>query len=115
MIENPRSEDENTIKDIEIFLDQKKKMKKLKTEYLDIRNILRLEKENKAIEDIILRNIRNLFENQEEKQYYKPVRVSKFWSNHIDCKYKSDRSKTLSVEEFLNKIRPYLKDINNLK
>ena len=42
-------------------------MKKSKTEYLDIRNILRLEKENKATEDIVLRNIRNLFENQEEK------------------------------------------------
>ena len=53
-------------------------MKKLKTEYLDIRNIFRLEKGNKAIEDIIHRNIRNLFENQEEKYYYKPVRVSKF-------------------------------------
>ena len=27
----------------------------------------------------------------------------------------SDRNKTLSVEEYLNKIRPYLKNINNLK
>ena len=31
-------------------------------------------------------------------------------------KSNSDRNKTLSVEEYLNKIRPYLKDIiNNLK
>ena len=78
-------------------------MKKLKTEYLDIRNIFRLEKENKAIEDIIHRNIRNLFENQEEKYYYKPVRVSKFWSNHIDCKYKSDR-KHYRLKNFLIKL-----------
>ena len=26
-----------------------------------------------------------------------------------------DKNKTLSVEEYLNKIRPYFKDINNLK
>ena len=34
----------------------------------------------------------------------------------IEYKSYSDRNKTLSVEEHLNKIRPYLKDIiNNLK
>ena len=45
------------------------------------------------------------------------VRVSNFWSkNYIECKSNDDRNKTLSVEEYLNKIRPYLKDIiNNLK
>ena len=40
-----------------------------------------------------------------------------FWSNnYIENKSNSDRNKTLSVEEYLNKIRPHLKDIaNNLK
>ena len=34
----------------------------------------------------------------------------------IEYEIYSDRNKTLSVEEHLNKIRPYLKDIiNNLK
>ena len=34
----------------------------------------------------------------------------------IDYESNGDRNKTLSVEEYLNKIRPYLKDIiNNLK
>ena len=46
----------------------------------------------------------------------KPVRVGNFWSNNcIEYKSKSDRE-TLSVEEYLNKIKSYLKDIiNNLK
>ena len=57
----------------------------------------------------------NFFEH-EVKDYHKPVRVGHFWSNnYIEDKSKGDR-KTLSVEEYLNKIRPYLKDvINNLK
>ena len=38
--------------------------------------MLTLEKENKAIKDITLRDIRNLFEKEEEE-----VRVSNFWSN----------------------------------
>ena len=55
--------------------------------------------------------------HEEEQSYYKPVRVSNFWSNnYIEHESNSDRNKTLSVEEYLNKIRPYLKDIlNNLK
>ena len=70
-------------------------MKKLKTEYLDI----------------------NLFANEEVENYCKPVRISNFWSNNY-IKYESngDINKTISVEEYLNKIKPYLKDIlNNLK
>ena len=41
----------------------------------NIRNNSRLEKENKAIKGIILRDMRNIFENEEEN-YYKLVRVS---------------------------------------
>ena len=44
----------------------------------DIRNAFMLEKWNKAIKGNILRDTRNLFENEEEKNYYKPVRVSNF-------------------------------------
>ena len=52
-----------------------------------------------------------------KKNYYKPVRAGGFWSNnHIECESHGDRNKTPSVKEYLNKIRPYLKDIiNNLK
>ena len=49
----------------------------------DIRNLYRLEKESKAIKDTLLTDIQNLFEHKEEEEnYYKPVRVSTFWSNN---------------------------------
>ena len=81
----------------------------------NIRNLFRLKKENKTINDRIIRDTWNLFENEGE-DYYKPVRVGNFWSNsYIEYKSKGNR-KTLSVEEYLNKIKPYLKIImNNLK
>ena len=43
--------------------------------------------------------------------------MSNFWSNnYIEYESDGDRNKTLSVEEYLNKIRPYLEDIiNNFK
>ena len=49
----------------------------------------------------------------ERKNYYKPVRVCKFWSN-IYIETKVIEIKEVSVEEYLNKIRPYLKDIINI-
>ena len=68
-----------------------------------------MEKENKATTDRIIRDIRNLFEHKEEN-YYKPVRVRNFWSNnYIEYESKGDKNKTLSVNEYLNIIRPYLK------
>ena len=73
-----------------------------------------LKKENKLVKDRIIRDIRNLFEH-EEGDYYKPVRAGNFWGNsYVEHKSKDDR-KTLSVENYLNEIKPYLKDINNLK
>ena len=78
---------------------------------------MRLEKENKSNGNMILRDIRNLLENQEEKNYHEPVRVNSFWSNnYIEHESNGDRNETLSIEEYLTKIRTYLKDIiNNLK
>ena len=46
----------------------------------DIRNLFKLKKENEALKDRIIRNIRNLFEQED---YYKPVRVCSFWSKII--------------------------------
>ena len=81
----------------------------------DIRNLFRWEKETKAIKDRIFRDYKNLFEDEEEN-YHKPVTVNNFWSNnYIEYKSNGDRKKTVSVKKNLNKIRPYLKDINNLK
>ena len=81
----------------------------------DIRNLFRLEKETKTIKDRILRDIKSLFDHEEEENYCKPVRVSNFLSsNCIEYGSNGDRNKSLSLEEYLN-ITPYLKDINNLK
>ena len=45
----------------------------------DIKNPFRLKKEVKGIKDIVLRNIKNLFEyEKEEENHYKPVRVNNF-------------------------------------
>ena len=42
--------------------------------------------------------------------YYKPIRVINFLSNkYIEYESNTYRNKALSVEEYLNKIRPYLK------
>ena len=104
-MESPSIEQENIIKGARIlFRLEKLKKETIDTTIKDIRNLFRLEKENKAIKvriikennvikDIILRGIRNLFENEEN--YYKPVRVCNFWSD-IYIEYES--MKTLSVE-----------------
>ena len=65
-------EEENIIKDIRnLFILMK-----------DVRK-LRREKETKAIKDRILRDIENLLEHgKEEENYYKPLRVSNFWSTY---------------------------------
>ena len=75
----------------------------------DINNLFRLKRENKEIKDIIIRDISKLFELEEE-DYYTPVRVSNFWINsYIEYESNNGRNKTLSFEEYLNKIRTILK------
>ena len=66
----------------------------------------------------MLRNIKNFFEyEKEEVNYYKPVIVNNFWNNNcIEYKSNSDKNKILSVEKYLDKIGPYLREIiNDLK
>ena len=116
-MENLRSEEEKiTTKDIRNLFKLKEELNDTATK--DIRNLFRLKKEIKGIKDRILRDIKILFEyEKEEENYYKPVRVNNFYSyNYIEYKSNGDNNKILSVEEYLNKISPYLKDIiNNLK
>ena len=65
----------------------------------------------------MFKDITIFFQHEGEWNYYKPVRLSNFWSNnYIEYESKGDRNKTLSVKIYLNKIRPYFKNIiNNLK
>ena len=73
------------------------------------RNLFKLYKENEAIKDTIIRDIKTLFKQQEE-DYYNPVRVSEFWNNnYIEYESNGDRNKNLSVKEYLYKIKPLIK------
>ena len=65
MMENPRSEKQNIIKDLRNIFRLKKELNY--TAIKDIKNLFRLEKETKAIKDRILRDIKNLFKHEEEK------------------------------------------------
>ena len=137
-MKNLRPEEENIVKDVRNLFRLEKLKKTIDTTIKDIRKRFRLEKENKAIKDRILKGIRNVFrlgkenntikdmilnyiinfsEKEEEENYSKPVRVSNFWSNnYIEFESNSGTNEILSVEEYLNKIRSYLKDIiKNLK
>ena len=47
-----------------------------------IRNLFRPKKKTKAIKDRIHKDIKNLFEHEEEQNYYQPVRLIDFCSNN---------------------------------
>ena len=54
-------------------------------------------------------DIRTLFEQED---YYEPERVSNFWNNnYIKYKHNGDKNRNLSLDEYLNKIEPYLRNI----
>ena len=97
-MENLRSEEEKIIKDIRNLFRLWKEQND--SALKNIRNLFRLKKEVTGIKDIVLRNIKNLFEyEKDEENYYKPVRVNKFWSNsYIKYKINSNKNRTLSVE-----------------
>ena len=69
----------------------------------------------KAIKDRIIRSIKNFFEQEED--HSKPVREGNSCSsNYVEYENNSDKNKTLSIKEYINETKPYLKDIiNNLK
>ena len=54
-----------------------------------IRNLFRQKKEIKTIKNRILRDIKNLFEHEEEENHHKPVRINNFWSNNY-IEYKNN-------------------------
>ena len=74
MMENPRLEEEKCIKDTENVCRLKKELNDSAVK--DIANLFKLKKEIKGIKYIILKHNKNLFEHEEEKNYYKPVRVN---------------------------------------
>ena len=56
--------------------------------------------------------IRDIKTFEEEDNYYKPIKVGNFWKNcYIEYESNSDKNKSLSVKEYLIKIKLYLEDI----
>ena len=71
-----------------------------------IRNLFILKTRKKESKDI-----KTLFE-QEDDNYYKLKKVTNFWNyNYTEYESNGDSNKNLSLEEYLDKIRPYLRDI----
>ena len=64
-----------------------------------------------------IREIENLFDDYNDNDYYKPISVkSSFNESYKKYESRGDKDKTLSVEQYLNVIVPYLKElINNHK
>ena len=88
---------------IERLLKQKKKKKKE-------RNQRKKEYNERLIKDGIIRDIKTLFE--EEEDYYEPKRVNNFWNNnYIEYESNGDKGKNLSLDEYLDKIETYLRNI----
>ena len=65
MMENPRFEKDSIIKDARNFFRLIKEINYYAIK--DIRNLFKLEKGTKTIKDRILRDIKNLFEHEEEE------------------------------------------------
>ena len=65
---------------------------------------------SRLIKNIIIIDIRTLLE--QEKDYYKPKRASNFWNNnYIEYESNGDKNRNLSLDEYLNKIEPYLRNM----
>ena len=95
-----------TIKNIGNLFRLEKENKAVKNRVIgDMKNLFRLKQENKGIKSRVNRNIRNLLEHEEAGNYYKPVRICNFWSNnYIENERNSDKIKTISVEQYLDRI-----------
>ena len=84
---------------------EKGKKKKKVVNIINVGNLFILKK-NKKIKDRIIRDIRNLFEHEED--HYKSLRVGNSWSNnYIEYESNSDSSKDNNEERVM-----YLKSDN---
>ena len=64
----------------------------------------------RIIKDRIIRDIRTFFE--QEEVYYELKRVINFWNNDcIEYESNGDKNRNLSLDEYLHKIKPYLRNI----
>ena len=63
-----------------------------------IRNLFKLKRDNEAIKDRIIQDIKILFEQEDD--YYKPIRTDNFWNNnYIAYESNGGENKNLSVKD----------------
>ena len=63
-----------------------------------------------------IRDVGNLFNQSVDKYYYKPIKTTYGFenrNNYIEYESKVDKDKNLLPEEYLNMVRPYLRDKKN--
>ena len=113
IIKSLSCEEEKIIKNIKNFFRLKNEQNY--TGIKDLRNLFRLEEETKQLKIEYLEILR-IFLSMKKKIIINPRGVSNFQrNNYIKYESSNNKNKKLSVEEYLNKIGPYLKDINNLE
>ena len=67
------------------------------------------EENREKSKDRIIRDIRTFLE-QEKEEDYKSKRVSSFWNkNYIEYEDNGDKNSNLQLNEYLNKVKPYLR------
>ena len=66
--------------------------------------------DTRLITDSKIRDIRTLFEQEED--HCKPKIVSSLWNNnYFEYENNGDENRNLSLDEYLNQIKPYLRNI----
>ena len=65
--------------------------------------------DERSIENRIIRDVKTPFEQED---YYKPKRVNNNWdNNYIEYESNGDKNRNLSLDEYLNKIEPSLRNL----
>ena len=66
----------------------------------------------KIIEDDITRDIRILSEQEKEEDFYEPRRINSLCNNnYIEYESNGNKNRNLLLDEYLNKIETYLRNI----
>ena len=61
-----------------------------------------------------IRDIENVFDNIDDDDYYKPILVKSSFDENYKCyESRGDKDKKLSIEQYLDMIKPYLSDLIN--
>ena len=94
-----------------------KKIKKIERKLFKLEKCLSKLKKYHDYDDIEykgIRDVKNWFNLSTDEDYYTPISTnSSFDDNYIEHEIKGDKKKTLSIKEYLNMIKPYLRDLIN--